>query len=195
MKFIIVFIISMFVSFTNANALIIDATSVYVGETDVLKTYTTLDNSGNGEITWLSSVLGSDFVVTDFIQTEFDDKRTESDPWQITDQEYTYAFDFGDVGPYSSYFLIKLGGGNAEALGLLGTHFLYDNGEIERFAVVSLWDFISASVDDEIPLMSIDIFRISHLGSAAPAPVPEPSTLLLLGSGLVGFAIYRRRNK
>ena len=194
MKSIFLFMFFLFFSITQANALVIDGTSIDVGDPDSLNSFTTLANSGNAETDWLSQQLGSDFEVSEYFQTEFDD-RTVSDPWLATDQANTYAFDFGDVGPYSSYFLIKLGDGNSDGLGLIGSHFLYDNGDNDRFAVVSLWDFISASVLDEVPVMSIDVFRISHLGSAAPAPVPEPSTLLLLGSGLVGFAVYRRKRK
>lgn len=40
---------------------------------------------------------------------------------------------------------------------------------------------------------------ISHLTTwnslDSPAPVPEPSTLLLFGAGLMGFAVYQRRKK
>ena len=38
--------------------------------------------------------------------------------------------------------------------------------------------------------------ELSHLSTfdAAPAPVPEPSTLLLLGAGIAGLVVYRRKN-
>ena len=42
-------------------------------------------------------------------------------------------------------------------------------------------------------VLAITTLILSACGGAAATPTPEPSTILLLGSGLIGFVGFRKR--
>ncbi len=77
------------------------------------------------------------------------------------------------------------------------TNLLLGNGENFLTLTVSGGETIaSVTIDDNAPagFQSLKQPRISGVaGGTAVAPIPEPSTILLLGSGFIGFAAYWRR--
>lgn len=145
--------------------------STEVGIADTLVSSIALSNSGNDEQAWLESLFpGEMIVITD---------TTEVD-WTVTSLAGTYAFDL-DGDPAD--FFIKIGTGNT---GSDVDHFLFENNNETGWAVVALSDLNVNNISN------FDVGRISHIG-AATTKVPEPSTLLLFGAGLIGLGIYGRK--
>ena len=163
---------------TSASAL----TMSDVGEVDTLQLYKNLVNSGKDEAEFLATSWG--FDISTF---EYNKNDSTTGDWSLIKGETSiWAYDFGDdFNP--AVFYIKTGN-----FGLGDSYYdtyLFENNEELRYAVIDLSQFSKVNSQDKFLGETVGVGGISHIG----APVPEPSTLLLLGSGLLGLAWYRRK--
>lgn len=158
----------------NSAALTIDSYSIDVGSVDNIIATASIGDpflDGNSEAeqkVWVESILGFDIT--------FNDKIDGSFSWvQVDDNPNLFA---QELLTDPDYYLIKLGNGSFSG----DTHILYDNFDDLSYAVIDL-DLLGQGA-------TIDITRISHISEFN---IPEPGTLALLGMGLLGLSLIRRR--
>jgi hypothetical protein len=177
------FLISLllFLFASSAWSLTIQDGQIEVGGVDTLLASAAFKKCGDKtELSWVQGVLSDKFGITDVTL----DAKYDAMTWFETNQAHTYAIDFSTYNP--EYFLIKIGTGS---LLKPTSHFLFQNTPELAWGVVNLADL------GIIEIIGLD--RISHVSefNAGSAPVPEPATMLLLGSGLIGLAGFRKRIK
>ena len=157
----------------TALALSIGLPQVNVGELDTLRAVANISNSYESELSWVQSVLGTEYG---FAESD----KYDTNGWTPTNENPDY-YAWGLNGTPSHYF-IKLGTGGTD---IQSTHWLYQNSAELAWAVVNseIWG----------TTRNIDVYRVSHIGEIGATPVPEPSSMLLLGMVLLVLTLISRK--
>ena len=174
----------LFAAATSASAFTLVTTNENVGLMDKFLGAKDLSNSDSkAELDWIESILLIDNVV---LVENYDTPENDILWTQTNEDANTFAL---KLLKSPEYFMIKTGNNKAGE----NNHFLFQNLLGLDWAVVNL----SASFGEGYTIKNVGKF--SHLNEydAGTTSVPEPGTLMLLGAGLLGFAVYgkRRMNK
>lgn len=154
----------------------------------------------SNELSWIADIYG--YAASDLTFTKWESDSSSDPQWQTTTDENSVIFlDFGSDGStdYPFAFLIKAASEGAmsfndgsTATGAYST-FLFDNNPDTQYGVVDMDWFSKTNGKFSLETISHTSFTfVEGGGGGGGNPVPEPSTLILLGAGLVGLVAYRR---
>jgi hypothetical protein len=175
--FVVFFLVFCFSSTAHALMYTIDNGNTDVGYLDVIKASAEAKNAKDREA-FFQTVVGTD---TPFSKDEgMGDKSIDPYPWVVADQSpnvvvYDFAPHFGSILP--DFYLLKFG----KSIESSQRSVILENVGNLQYAVIDLSAFGE----------KVDMYAISSI----TVPVPEPSTLLFLGCGLLGLGWYGRKRK
>jgi hypothetical protein len=178
-----IFGFALFLVGAPSGAVSIDVT----GGADELVKYGNESPDDASEKAFLAGILGVSADEVEF--NKFDNAKWE----QVvggTAGTNLWGFNFGDLQPLA--FLIKTGA-NVTYAGGTYNMFGYLNNAVGGTAPLS-WGVIDLALFGR-SAGKVEIAMVSHVSSGGSVAVPEPSSLLLLGAGLLGLVVMRRRQR